>query len=301
MQNLKQQKFFIKNKGIYIMQYRFLRFPDGKTKAVTFSYDDGMKADIRLANTLTQYGLKATFNLNSYKFNSKNYLSVEEIKTHLLDAGHEIAVHGEFHKALGLCSPLEGIKDVLNCRLAMEKTFGRIIRGMAYADSGIRNMQYGTSYEKIKQYLSDLGITYCRTLGEDNNLFRLPQDWYAWMPTIHHDNPYALEYAQQFLEIECDKQYCANMYPRLFYVWGHSFEFDRKNNWERLDALCETLSGHEDIWYATNTEIYDYVQAYHALIFSADYTMVYNPTLVKVWFNMDNKEYSIEPGQTLNL
>lgn len=283
------------------MQYKILRFPGGKTKAVTFSYDDGSKSDIRLADTLTKYGVKGTFNLNSSNLHSGNYMSVEEIKTHLLDVGHEIAVHGEFHKALGLCSPLEGIRDVLNCRLELEKTFGRIIRGMAYADSGIRNMQYGTDYTKIKRYLSELGIAYSRTLGEDNDLFRLPQDWHAWMPTVHHDNPRALDYAEEFLEIDCDKQYYARMYPRLYYVWGHSFEFDRKNNWERLDELCEKLSGHEDVWYATNIEIYDYVEAFHSLIFSADRTIVYNPTLMKIWFNIDKQEYSIEPGQTLNI
>lgn len=283
------------------MQYKFLRFPEGKTKAVTFSYDDGAESDIRLADTLTKHALKGTFNLNSSKLLSGDGLSVEEIKMHLLDAGHEIAVHGEFHKALGLCSPLDGIKDVLNCRLKLEKTFGRIIRGMAYADSGICNIQYGTDYTKIKLYLSDLGIAYSRTLGGDNNLFRLPQDWYAWMPTVHHDNPKALEYAEEFLEIDCNEQYYARMYPRLYYVWGHSVEFDRKNNWERLDELCEKLSGHEDVWYATNIEIYDYVQAFHSLVFSADDTIVYNPTLVKIWFNIDKQEYCIEPGQTLNL
>ena len=283
------------------MYYRHLRFPEGKAKAVTFSYDDGVKADIRLANTLTRYGLKGTFNLNSFNLNSESNLSVEEIKTHLLDAGHEIAVHGEFHKALGLCTPLEGIQDVLNCRLTLEKTFGRIIRGMAYADSGIRNMQSDTDYARIKGYLSELGILYSRTLGEDNDSFKLPQDWFAWMPTVHHTNPNTLEYADKFLQIDCDEQYCANMYPRLYYVWGHSFEFDRENNWNLLDALCEKISGHEDIWYATNIEIYDYVQAYRALVFSVDGTMVYNPTLIKVWFHIDNKAYCILPGQTLSL
>ena len=283
------------------MQYKFLRFPEGKTKAVTFSYDDGVKADIQLADTLTKYKLKGTFNLNSCNFNSQKHLSVDEINSHILDAGHEVAVHGEFHKALGLCSPIEGIRDVLNCRLELEKTFGRIIRGMAYADSGIRNIQYGTDYAKIKQYLSDLGIAYSRTLGGDNDSFMLPNDWHAWIPTVHHDNPQALEYADKFLEVDCDTQYCSRIYPRLYYVWGHSFEFDRKNNWERLDELCEKLSGHEDIWYATNIEIYDYVEAFHALVFSADNKIVYNPTLVKIWFNIDKQEVSIEPGQTLIL
>ena len=38
---------------------------DGKMKAVTFSYDDGVTQDIRLVELLNKYGLKATFNINS--------------------------------------------------------------------------------------------------------------------------------------------------------------------------------------------------------------------------------------------
>lgn len=38
---------------------------DGKMKAVTFRYDDGVTQDIRLIEMLDRYGPKATFNLNS--------------------------------------------------------------------------------------------------------------------------------------------------------------------------------------------------------------------------------------------
>ena len=55
------------------------------------------------------------------------------------------------------------------------------------------------------------------------------------------------------------------------------------------------------MWYATNIEIYDYIQAYNALIFRADNTAVYNPTLQTVWFDRDGTLYSVEPGQTLKL
>ena len=48
------------------MAYRFLRFPGGRAKAVTFSYDDGVRHDLRLADTLNRYGLKGTFNINNY-------------------------------------------------------------------------------------------------------------------------------------------------------------------------------------------------------------------------------------------
>ena len=50
------------------MNYRFLRFPGGKAKAVTFSYDDGCRHDIRLARKLTEHGIRCTFNINSGLF-----------------------------------------------------------------------------------------------------------------------------------------------------------------------------------------------------------------------------------------
>lgn len=284
------------------MRYRLLRFPEGKAKAVTFSYDDGVTHDIRLAETCSRYGIKCTFNINSgfIAQESGGYkLTADEIQTHLLDAGHEVAVHGDNHKALGLCSPVDGIKDVLDCRLALETLFERIIRGMAYADSGIGNMANGAEYGNIRRYLQDLGIAYSRTLGGDNNQFRLPADWYAWMPTAHHNNPNLFDWIDAFLALKPDDSYSSRRYPRLFYLWGHSYEFNNDQNWDRLETICEKLGGQDDIWYATNIEIFDYIRAYDSLVFSADATRVYNPTLMTVWFNADGKLITVAPGQTL--
>ena len=286
------------------MHYRFLRFPGGKAKAVTFSYDDGCRHDIRLAQTLDRYGIKCTFNINSGLFGKDDqdwHLTDDEIQTHIADAGHESAVHGQFHMAPGLSRPVDAIQDFLNCRLELEKRYERIIRGMAYPDSGITNLQNGASYENIRRYLQDLGIVYSRTLGGDNNHFYLPADWLAWMPTAHHENPALMDYAEQFLGLQPDapNAYYATRLPRLFYLWGHSYEFQNNKNWDRLDAICEKLSGKADIWYATNIEIYDYVHAYDSLVFSADGTRVYNPTLMTVWFRTDKQPYRIAPGETL--
>lgn len=84
-------------------------------------------------------------------------------------------------------------------------------------------------------------------------------------------------------------------------MWGHSYEFERDNNWNLLDEICEKLSGKDDIWYATNGEIYDYVEAYNSLSYSADGTIIYNPTLFEIWFDVDGKLYSIKPGETLKI
>ena len=47
---------------------------NGKKKAVTFSYDDGVMQDIRLIEIFNRYGLRATFNLNSGLLGGKNTL-----------------------------------------------------------------------------------------------------------------------------------------------------------------------------------------------------------------------------------
>ena len=41
---------------------------NGKTKAITLSYDDGTLQDIKFVESLNKYNLKATFNLNSSLF-----------------------------------------------------------------------------------------------------------------------------------------------------------------------------------------------------------------------------------------
>lgn len=43
----------------------FMRFPEGKAKAFTLSYDDGVDLDERLVALFDRHSLKATFNINS--------------------------------------------------------------------------------------------------------------------------------------------------------------------------------------------------------------------------------------------
>lgn len=282
------------------IKYRVLRFPEGKSKAVTLSYDDGNLNDIPFSDKISGYGLKCTFNLTG-SIGEEGVLSEKQVKEYILDRGHEVAVHGNFHKASGRHRPVEGIRDVLECRLALEEKFNMIIRGMAYPDTGIRAISNFTSYETIKEYLKNLDIVYSRTLGGDNDLFELPCDWYAWMPTAHHGNPEIFSYIDKFLNINVSEGYISKRDPKLFYLWGHSFEFERKKNWDLLDRICEKLAGHDDIWYATNIEIYNYVEAYNSLVYSADATRVYNPTLYTIWFEIFQKVYSIKPGETIKI
>ena len=281
------------------MRSVFLRYPGGKAKAVTFSYDDGVPEDKRLAEIFDKYGLKATFNHNCEYMRDTNFTK-EEVKKYFLSKGHEIAVHGANHRANGNLRPIEGIKDVLDCRIELEEKCDSIIRGMAYPDTGITQMGNFGNFESIKQYLKELDIAYSRTLGGDNNSFMLPNDFYAWMPSCHHDNAKIMEYIDEFLNLDIStKTYHARRVPRLLYIWGHSFEFEQKNNWEHIEEICSKLANNDEIWYATNIEICDYVEAYKSLKYSADGHKVYNPSLFEIWFDVDGKLFSIKPGETI--
>jgi hypothetical protein len=61
------------------------------------------------------------------------------------------------------------------------------------------------------------------------------------------------------------------------------------------------LSNNDEIWYATNIEIYDYVEGYKRLVYSADGYRIYNPNLFEVWLDVDGVLYSVKPGETLML
>lgn len=282
------------------MEHQFMNYPGGRRKAVTFSYDDGTAFDLPMVQILNRYGIKATFNLTS-NFDTPGHISAQDIRQELLGNGHEIAVHCSDHRAPGVTRTVAGIRQVLDGRDILEKTFGIIVRGMAYPNSGITQMVPGNDYPSIRHYLQELDIAYARSLGGDNDSFALPTDWYNWIPTAHHDNPNLDSYIEKFSTLAPVGSYYPSGQPRLFYLWGHSFEFQNNHNWDRLEAICQKLGGHQEIWYATNMEIYTYVTAYQSLVYSADESIVYNPTLQEIWFERDRVKYQIHPGETITI
>ena len=48
-----------------MMANLIMRFPGGKPKALTLSYDDGVEQDVKLIEIAEKYGIKGTFNINS--------------------------------------------------------------------------------------------------------------------------------------------------------------------------------------------------------------------------------------------
>lgn len=264
------------------MQILLDRYPGGKIKALTMSYDDGQIHDRRLVEIFNKNGIKGTFHLNSGRFDTPNFVSEEEVAA--LYTGHEISCHTLTHPHLELLRPEGVLAEIQEDRRRLEQLAGYVVRGMSYP--------YGSYTRPVIELLRAAGMEYSRTTAATRS-FGLPADFMEWHPTCHHRD--CLSLLDAFLQPPHRNTL------QLFYVWGHSYEFDRNGNWDLIERFCESAAHQEDVWYATNIEIKDYLCALRALRLSQDSTMLYNPTALDLWVSADRQPLCVPAGQTVRL
>lgn len=272
----------------------YMKLKDGKSKVVTLSYDDGVVQDIRLMEIMNKYGLKGTFNINSGQYfpedgvREKYYgrMKLSEAKELYTNSGHEIAVHALNHPFLEKLSTDEIIYEITEDRKNIERDYNTIVRGMAYP--------FGTYNDEVIKVLKMCKIAYSRTVFATES-FGFPDNWLKLNPTCHHRVPNLMELTDKFLE--GNKWNTASM----FYLWGHSYEFDNNDNWNVIEEFAKKMGGRDDIWYATNIEIYDYVKAYENLVTSFDKKIIHNPSSISVWVSVKGETLCINAGETLYL
>ena len=276
--------------------YRKMRFPGNKAKALTLSYDDAVEQDIRLIDIMVKNGIKGTFNINTGLFApvGKTYpegqihrrMDKKTAYDLYMNNGMEVAVHAYYHPHLEGLTPAEVTFEILNDRIDIEKMTGKVTRGMAYP--------YGSTSQQVVDCLKACGILYARTVQSTLN-FNIAEDWLRLPATCHHNHPELMNLAKKFVEATAVTE------PMLFYLWGHSYEFEMKDNWSVIEEFCEYIGNKEDIWYATNIEIFEYIEAYKQLKTSADGTIVYNPTNTTLYFSVNGNDYKVAPGETISI
>lgn len=229
-------------------------------KAFTLSYDDGVWQDRRFVYLINKYNLKCTFNLNSGRImkaeenggttcwrskSANNVLSVRMMRSDMegLYTGHEIAVHGLEHINITEASFEETKFEFSEDKKNLEEFFNVKIEGAAYA--------YGTTNEYAPDILKSEGIKYSRGTKITEN-FDPWENMYDYRATCHHASEKLFDLAHEFIELEAEK-------PQIFYVWGHTYEFDADEAmWERIEEFFKLISNRDDIFYGTNIEVFKY-------------------------------------------
>ena len=270
-----------------MIRFDTLLFPGGLSRAFTLSYDDGVTQDRRLAALFRDSGLKCTFNLNSglygYRF-SKKVARLEEDALDEIYRGQELGGHGLTHAALDHLSGAPLAWEIVEDKRRLETHSDRPLIMFAYP--------FGTWNDAAAEQLRMAGYEGARTVVSTGD-FRIPSDFLRWDPTCHHSDPKLMELARRFAEEKAEE-------PRLFYLWGHAYEFDLEDNWQIIEEFCRYMAEHAgDFWPCTNGEFIRYVKAHRALEYSVDGRMIFNPSALEVWTQTDAGPACVPAGGVL--
>ena len=90
----------------------------------------------------------------------------------------------------------------------------------------------------------------CQQLELPFYRFDLQEDLYRFNPTAYHlDFEEMMRLGRAFVELKTES-------PKIFYIWGHSFEMDYgADHWVRLEEFFKLISNQDDIFYGTNKEV----------------------------------------------
>ena len=227
---------------------------NGKKKAITFSFDDGVGQDIRLIEILDKYGLKCTFNLNSEFLGLDGTLDrngrtvrhdkIARYKIKEVYKNHEVAVHTLTHPFLPSLDEEEIIRQVEKDRENLSEICGYEVVSMAYPCGGPNND------DRVAEIIkNNTGVRFARGL-ESTYSFDLQENLLRFKPTVYYIEDCLDEVVDRFLSEDRDE-------PALLYIWGHTYEMDAEYiSWEKFDSVCKKLSGHSDIFYGTNGEVF---------------------------------------------
>ncbi len=259
-------------------------WPQGMEGCLTTSWDDGTFFDRRLVEIFNKNGIKGTFNLNSGKFDStERYIEAKEVPS--LYAGHEVAVHTVTHPWLQRQSSDMILTEVIEDRRILEDLVGYPVKGMA--------LPFGSQDERVSAILKAAGIKYVRPTRKSDQPFALPGNFMDWGVTCHHNADLKLLW-KEFIDYKRNTD-------KIFYLWGHSYEFDGNDNWEHIEEFCELASQSKNIWFATNMEVFDYVCAWRHLECSVDGSIYRNTSAQTLWFKFEDEVKSIAPLATVKL
>ena len=221
------------------------------------SYDDGIHQDKRFISLLKKYGLQCTFNINSGQLGATNWfdfpdrrvdhIRFKEEELPIIYNGFEIACHTKNHPCLDACAKEKVIDEVLGDQQNLEHILGCKITGMAYPNGNFYTEQ------TIQIILENTSIRYARTIA-DTLSFEFPKRLMEWHPTCYHIRDEIFELAEKFIKLSPEED-------ALFYLWGHSYEFDfTDDGWSRIEKFMQLISNRKDIIYATNQGVVDLMQ-----------------------------------------
>jgi peptidoglycan/xylan/chitin deacetylase (PgdA/CDA1 family) len=225
-----------------------------KGTIVTTSWDDGNRCDLKLKKLLDKYQLKGTFYPAP---SSKQFLSNEELR--LIDNHHEIGAHTLNHPVLPEIPPQVAWDEIRESKFYLEDLLGHPVSMFCYP--------YGKYNTEIKDLVKKAGFVAARTTLP--GIIDRESDPFEWPVTLHASNGSPRVTFNLWKDNRLPLKALADWEIRakllfdkvlreggIFHLWGHSWELEQNNEWEKLDRVLQYLAHRKDVLYITNGRIF---------------------------------------------
>ncbi len=226
---------------------------------VTTSWDDGHALDLRLAALLKKYGIKGTFYIapKNREIDPAERLNAAQIVE--LAAGFEIGAHTITHPRLTDISDVAARKEIEESKAYLECILKKDVNSFCYPA--------GDYDKRHMAYVREAGFTYARTVA----CFSLDggKDKFAAPTTVHAYRHWSralpiLKYVGVTRFINCYLNWDAlaialfdkvRAQGGVFHLWGHSWEIEKNNGWQRLEKVLQHIAHRPDVRYCANSEL----------------------------------------------
>ena len=241
---------------------------------ITTSWDDGHPLDLKLANLLKRYGIPATFYV-PVKIQGETTLTPDQIK----EIAEDFDIGGHTYSHVNLTE------------LPKEKAFEEIIKGKKYLEETIdREIQsfchpFGAYNKEVISMVKKAGFEGARTV----KLLEIKVSSPFEIGTTVHVGEGGRSHFRDFLkrskvlpnirmpiyllarnllfkdwfETAVDSLDFVVKNGGVFHLWGHSWEIDSGNIWEKLKLIFEYISEvskNKDILLMNNTKLMQYLK-----------------------------------------
>ena len=213
-------------------------------KIVSLSFDDGTIYDVKFIELLNKYNLKATLNLNSgiedfvWYYNDVFPIKRLKLREHVeLYKGHEVASHSLTHPYFSSLEEGEVIRQVKEDIANLNEIFNIKVEGFAFPFHDQTEQNILTVKENVE-------LSYIRYSCLKNDYIH--KDRYHIHLNALYDDVDIYEKLEQYAHTDIENS--------LFVIAGHSYEFEVKNDWEKIEKLLKYLSENKDLTVLTLKE-----------------------------------------------
>lgn len=203
------------------------------------SWDDGTIEDLRLADLLRSYKIKAIFYFPYYGHLANERVgrtSLNQEQRQSIAEDFRIGSHTLTHPLLTRIKPSQAKVEIEHSRMALQDEFSQSIDSFCYPR--------GYSNPELQMMVKDAGYKDARStlvgyIHQSENPYFTQTSVHVGAKRKEYGGMSWLDYGKKMLDDAVKTK------DSVYHLWGHSWEIDKNDGWHDLEELLKEVSKHE--------------------------------------------------------